>query len=519
MDKIESNILLDEPSFYKQLGFLGNPFLYINADEEELLVKYFVPPPYFQSVWGDPKSPTSCVVFAPRGGGKSAQRRMIEARSRDSNVLALNYARFEFESKQAFSQVDINYHLRNIVRICLVGLLMNAYERGLGETAFSGTEREQIKALARFYLLDMNQEEIIEAVNSIIGLLGRARDYVENNLHIVNAFIEGLLSKAGFGAINPQQGQLDAAISKPSKNHLEMVVSIIKTMGFDSVYILVDKVDEIEYTMNNAAAAFELLRPLLTDLDILQMNGLGIKFFLWNEILPFYQKNARPDRIAQYQLDWNPADLKKILQLRLQAYSSGNPVRFIDMLDPSMGEGVNSAIEQLLFTFAQGSPRDIIRICRQMVSEQLRINPYSGRIGIFAATEGFNKFCNDRAKEVVSVNALRELQKVHRLDFTVPYVANEILKIDTNSARAKIKAWEYAGVVKYVDDLKTSHGKKPVHHYAVIDSRIAKAIFPELSFVDFLPKVKTCSRCGTYIFRDWDISTKQRCHICELAFE
>ena len=415
----EGSTLLDEPGFYRQLGLKDNPFQYTNADEEELLERYFVPPPYFQSVWGDPQKPSSCVVFAPRGGGKSAQRKMIELRSQDCNILALSYTRFEFESKQAFSQVDINYHLKNIVRICLMGFLMNVYERGLNEMLFSEAEREQIKALSRFYLLDMNQEEIVGAMNSIIGPFGRARDYLEKNLHIVNALIEGLLSKAGFGALNSPTGQHGAAISKPAKHHLEIIVSFIKTLGFDSVYILIDRVDETEYTTNDAAAAFDLLKPILSDLDILQMNGLGIKLFLWGELYPFYKRYGRPDRLPQHNLTWKHEDLRRVLELRLQAYSNGNKVSFMDMLDSSMHDGAKRAIEQLLFTFAQGSPRDLIRICRQMVTEQLRDNPYFWKIGIMAATEGFNNFCAERAKEVVSPIALRELQKVHRLDFTV----------------------------------------------------------------------------------------------------
>lgn len=72
---------MDELSFYKGIGFKSNPFQYTNADQEENLEKYFIPPPYFQSVWGDPSKPSSCVIFAPRGGGKSAQRKMIETRS------------------------------------------------------------------------------------------------------------------------------------------------------------------------------------------------------------------------------------------------------------------------------------------------------------------------------------------------------------------------------------------------------------------------------------------------------
>jgi hypothetical protein len=65
-------------AFHENLGFTNHPFVHTNADEEPYLERYFVAPPFFEGVVGDPKQPSSCIVLAPRGGGKSAQRRMIE---------------------------------------------------------------------------------------------------------------------------------------------------------------------------------------------------------------------------------------------------------------------------------------------------------------------------------------------------------------------------------------------------------------------------------------------------------
>jgi hypothetical protein len=62
---------MGEKEFLAKLGFTANPFQFTNADEEDHLQSYFVPPPYFDSVWGDPSKPVTHVIFAPRGGGKS----------------------------------------------------------------------------------------------------------------------------------------------------------------------------------------------------------------------------------------------------------------------------------------------------------------------------------------------------------------------------------------------------------------------------------------------------------------
>ena len=86
---------MDQKEFLSKLGFSDNPFQFTNADEEDHLQSYFIPPPYFHSVWGDPDSPQSHVIFAPRGGGKSAQRRMIEYEASSKDVFAVTYDRFE----------------------------------------------------------------------------------------------------------------------------------------------------------------------------------------------------------------------------------------------------------------------------------------------------------------------------------------------------------------------------------------------------------------------------------------
>lgn len=58
-------------ALFEQLGFDKHPFLKTNADEEEALQDYFVPPPYFDAIIGDPDNPSSSIVLAPRGAGKN----------------------------------------------------------------------------------------------------------------------------------------------------------------------------------------------------------------------------------------------------------------------------------------------------------------------------------------------------------------------------------------------------------------------------------------------------------------
>ena len=108
---------------YESLGFFKHPFTKTNADEEEALQEYFVPPPYFDAIIGDASTPSSGIVLAPRGAGKTAQRRMVEAEAYKAKFLAVTYDRFEFSGVEKVADISLQYHLRNIIIRILVSFL------------------------------------------------------------------------------------------------------------------------------------------------------------------------------------------------------------------------------------------------------------------------------------------------------------------------------------------------------------------------------------------------------------
>ena len=112
------------------LRFDADPFAKTNADEEERLDRYFVPPPFFSAVYGDYRTPKSAIVFAPRGGGKTALKRRIENSSQNEAFLCITYNQFNVDGKK-LSQIDSEYHLRNLVRLILVGVITAINAKGI----------------------------------------------------------------------------------------------------------------------------------------------------------------------------------------------------------------------------------------------------------------------------------------------------------------------------------------------------------------------------------------------------
>ena len=108
-------------------------------------------------------------------------------------------------------------------------------------------------------------------------------------------------------------------LGKPSylKYELSIAISLAQKIGFRSVYVLIDRVDEAELTGNDAQASFKLVEPLLRDLELLEFKGLGIKFFLWDQLESFYVDIGRKDRVQEESLDWDEDMLKNMWQKRL----------------------------------------------------------------------------------------------------------------------------------------------------------------------------------------------------------
>jgi predicted transcriptional regulator len=507
---------VSEEEFLTRLGFNANPFQFTNADEEDHLQRYFLPPPYFDSVWGDPKRPTSQVIFAPRGGGKSAQRRMIEHRADKENVFTIAYDRFDGLSGAKLEQLSCEYHLRNIIRIALIGFLLEIHERGISASAFQGMEREQTEHLGRTYLGEINRAEAMESIKSLRTVSSRAKKFLHDWSGPVSALFSMILKAKGLGGIDlkPSAGfDANQGPDAVSKIHLEVVRELLMSIGFKSIYVLLDKVDETQLTGNSAEDSFLLIKPLIRDLGLLQSRGIGFKFFLWDKLEPHSREWGRSDRIQKFTLSWTEAQLNEMLSRRLRAFSAGEVENLADLTDVHLAE----PLQTLVVLFASGSPRDMIRVCQEIMTEQQKHDSTTSTIGFEAIVDGILGFSRQRALELADADTIRDLKRVGQVDFTANLIANRVFRISVNSARNKIQRWVEMGIVERIGEERAGGGR-PVYHYAISDVRVARAILPELEFADFIKKkVHNCNQCERLLIRDWDLRNVYSCPHCGIS--
>jgi hypothetical protein len=377
-------------AFYKQLGFESHPFLKTNADEEESLQTYFVPPPYFDAIIGDPASPNSSVVLAPRGAGKTAQRRMVEAASKQSRYLAVTYDRFEFSAGQKIDDISLQYHLRNLITRILISFLSYLSEYPDVSKSLSKEEKKQLSVFIHTYLGELTGDGIQELLNELKSLPDKFKKFWSKHVGFMESVINFLLKAYDLEKIDlPDVKQEEKRLGETYKFQLESLLKLVKKIGFKSIYVLLDRPDETEKTGNDPKSTYQLIQPIMRDLELLGLSGYGFKFFLWDQIEPFFRADARPDRVPQYELKWNRNSLKEVLSKRLLAFSNGKIPAFDALLEEPC------SIDDQLCLMANGSPRNLIRLCERILAIQGDRNADARKVSI-AVNDHLNGATHDR---------------------------------------------------------------------------------------------------------------------------
>lgn len=482
-------------SLYENLGFLNHPFSKTNADEEPNLKSYFVPPPYFDAVIGDSADPSAAVVLAPRGAGKTALRRMVESHSIQMKFLAVTYDRFEFGVGDKVKDITLQYHLRNIITRILVSYLSYISASPDILKQLSKEEKKYLSIFIKTYLGDLTGDRLQELMKELKSLPEKFKDYWAENIGFMESVVNFLLKTYGLESVDlPDKKHEEKRLSETYKYQLEMLLNLVKKLGFKSIYILVDKPDETEQTGNNPQATYQLIQPLIKDLELLGLKGYGFKFFLWDKIEPYYRKDARPDRIHQYNLNWTRKGLVDVLRERLRSFSNNKISSIQELVVPI----AKFQIDESLCMMSNGSPRNLIRICESILAVQAEKDSNSSQIQIQNVDMGVIRFSENVLKENYGETYFKEIQKIGRELFTINYVANEVLKISLQGARNKITGWSDAGLVKQVGTITVPPSRKPVNFYCVVDPMAVRIIYRRMSFEEFLQnKWITCGYCET----------------------
>jgi len=493
----------------RNVGFDSDPFAQTNADEEERLADYFISPPFFTAVYGQPSNPKSSFVFAPRGGGKTALKRRIEISSSDTDFLCVTYNYFPIAGMR-INDVTADYHLTNIVRLVLVAVITAVEARKIG--ALDKTDKQLLYLLTRDCLSTIERGALKSAVDSVKSFGDSAKEFWNAYTGPIGLALSALFAKFGLGAAEIKRVDQSGAKTSDNIERLAALKKIAQGLGYKSIYVLIDKVDETAIT-GKASTSYEFISPIAADLQLLELSGYAFKFFLWDLLRDDYKKVARPDRIKYYSLEWSEDQLKEMLSRRLAAFSSGR----ISTLDSIVEDaGKTADVDQLVAMFAQGSPRKMIRICKEIFDQQSELSFTVDKISSDAFIAGVEKIAESLASEEFEAQQLRDLKRNKRIDFTIRHVYLNAFKFTQQAGMNKVKSWEDSGAVQFLGTIQDTQGAKASNHYGVSNVLLAKHIFMELDVFDFAAKkIRRCDSCGKCLLRDWDVLAEHRCHSCQ----
>lgn len=366
------------------------------------------------------------------------------------------------------------------------------------------------------FLGELTADRFERATKAIKSLPDKARDLWHQYGGPVAGVINVILKKLNLEAVDLDPAfQRDMVKEESLRFHLEQLAAIAQELRFLSTYVLVDRVDEIELTATDAAATFQFMRPLLVDLPTLELNGLALKFFLWDAILDDYLANgARRDRVPIYQLSWSPEDLKKTMSERLKAYSAGR----CSSLSELMCDRVDLDIDTLAAHLAAGSPRDMIRLMDRVVAEQTRVSADYDCVSEVAFWAGVRGFSDVRATELFPryLPDLRRIGASGKVTFTVNHLASDVFRVEQQSARNKVQNWMKTGLVDRIDEVPNPPNR-PMYLYGAVDVRLAIAMLTDFSPAEVLSTcVFVCPSCRGIAISD---AQSMACRQCGHRFE
>lgn len=496
---------LERQTLLKRYNLSQNPFSEYVAENEPEIDGYFVPTPYYASILERAENSRSMILFGARGAGKSAARlkcfkdlwRGDEPET--GRPLTITLDDFSRALQAGLSRLTLAHLIDEVNYLAIEAIIIwlskqSEDERNKRLDDLSKPEyRQLVDATEAFYLSKpdyvrqmtgtqarklLNQAIGYRALASIGGriepftaLIGKVIEAIVNHWADSDVDIDSDLSKL-LKAPKSVQSSADYARAVLGK-----LVGIVRSLGFSGLCVLVDKVDETDATGDSADASAKLLHPLLANIQLLEIDGLGWIFFLWDRLRDRYASgklNIRLDKIPSAPITWSAGDLETLINERLRHFSDGAVQEFRTIADETA-----PSIEELI-ALSNSSPRELVRLLdtvfrehEQVYASEAESPPLSGH----TVNSAMDLYSAEAVKQTIAQKHLQQLVRLKELPFT-NQDAQEAFKVNPNAARNRVKGWEDAGLVAQVGTQPAigDAGGKPAFLYNVLDPRLRRVL-------------------------------------------
>ncbi|EPM5305649.1 P-loop ATPase, Sll1717 family [Cronobacter sakazakii] len=485
----------------KTFSLKSNPFEHYTAENEPDISLYAIRPRYLSAITERARKLNSFILFGQRGAGKSATRLTVfkeDYSTEEKKPFLVNLTDFtdllEKFKKGKLTERDIIYLVAyNVIEQMLGWIsLLEESERSKVISQLSAKQRELILALLKGFYLSKSEGERDLTTESTLKLLDSAwftksQVWTSQKWETISKIIA-----AAINALSKKTLEDDSIdISKPAEELLKSLtgesanaprvlitrlVDFSQCFGFSGICVLIDKLDETAVTTNSSEATAQLIFPLLSNIQLLEISNFSWIAFVWDAVQYHFNNKyrIRLDKIAHANISWEHAELREMLDKRMAFYSDGK-LKFECILNVT--DNKDNVIEQLI-NISVKSPRELIKLC-DIIFREHDANEFKGGINDESLNSGIDKYCLDTIGTWYDNDVLQQIYRLGKVQFVNKHVQS-LFKISDQGARIKIKGWEDMQIVKKKGTTPSDAGGKPVTLYEVADPRILRIINKEL---------------------------------------
>jgi hypothetical protein len=204
--------------------------------------------------------------------------------------------------------------------------------------AMTNDEHSLCYRILRDYYLSRPEARREKSVREAMVLLNQAflrksRLWVERRWDPIARLIGTItdtLSRRYIGTDASVAGDVAATVAKRPEDAdfdsillLRRLVELAQIFHFSGIVVLIDKVDETEATSNSADQTAALIHPLLSRVQLMEVEGFSWIFFLWHRVKGFFEAekyHVRLDKIGHATVSWDDDFFALMLNKRVDFF-------------------------------------------------------------------------------------------------------------------------------------------------------------------------------------------------------
>lgn len=483
---------------FANLGFTKNPFSKFSAEEEQIYLKeIYEVPRYYSTLLEEIAEGNSRYLLGERGVGKSALMFYLIEDLREKGVYPVlideydgiptknNGREFLYLVEQHIVtnfSLELMYDKTKIKRLKKddrekLAFLINIFFKNITKNKVKDLYEEVTKTKKINLFKRLCNAFLIKPINTILSgtsnVVGSTVSkalglpVIDNNVVYQQFILE--LSE------DDRPKDCTEMNYKDMKEILRETALLIEKLGYKKLVVFFDKIDEYTELKSQIDSIVEFIISIATDTSLFYSSEFGFEFLLWNKLKDkMKEKQVRFDKSRPIDINWDKAEMKKILSRRLE-YFAKHKQNVCDVL------GNEDQLDRVI-EMANGSPRQLTMLLSKIYEEQSKIDESVHSFSEEAISLGMQKFSQTFEYELffpeMSIkDVVNRILKVGKIRFSISDLASATKK-SPPTASNWIRTMKNVG---FVEEIEGDSGKAKV--YIVIDPKITYMIENTLNYV------------------------------------